>query len=99
MASLLWETGQGQWGAEPLPSWVTSREKEEKFPERFWSSGRLVSDEEVKTRTLRPSEGKVGRWAGAALSSRQGKGATALVLGTGLALRPGSPFNSSVTDK
>lgn len=60
MASLLRETGQGQWGAESLPSWVTSREKEEKFPERFWSSGGLVSDEEVKTRTLRPSEGGVG---------------------------------------
>lgn len=52
--------GKGGWEAESLPSLVTLREKEEKFPERFWSPGRWVWKEEEETRTLCASQGQRG---------------------------------------
>lgn len=45
------EIEQGRGAVELLPSPVTLREEQEKFPESFWSPGRLVSEDKEETRT------------------------------------------------
>lgn len=60
----LWFLSSGKWsrrvwGAESLPSSVTLREKEGKFPENFWSHGGLESHE-GKTRTTCSVRGEMG---------------------------------------
>ena len=94
--------------AESLPSWVTSGEKEENFPECFGPLGGRPLRRRRKPGHCVQARAEWGAGlespgmallSTAALSSDQGEGATGLVLGTGLALSPGSTFNSSVTDE